>query len=76
MLWQQIFLHFGVDDFLFKFLVKCDPKSFFSLWRRDLVVELQFVLPVCVNLLCLATKPLQIALERLRQGFSLLQLRA
>ena len=61
---------------LFKFLVKCDPKSFFSPWRRDRVLELQFVLPVCVNLLCLATKSLQIALERLRQGFSLLQLRA
>ena len=51
---------------------KSVPKLFFPLWRRDRVLELQFLLPLSV----VATQCLQIAVERLHKGFSLLRLRA
>ena len=37
------FLHFGASDFPFKnSFKKCFKIAFFSLWRRDPVLELQF----------------------------------
>ena len=63
------FLHFGASDFPFKNrFKKCYKIVFFSLWRRDPVLELQFPMPLRVVLLCFATESLQIALEWLRQG--------
>ena len=59
------FLHFGASDFPSK---KCFKIVFFSLWRRDPVLELQFPTPLRVVLLCFATQSPQIALEWLRQG--------
>ena len=57
------FLHFGASDFPpqnpFK---KCFKIVFFSLWRRDPVLELQFLTPLRVVLLCFGTQSLQIAL--------------
>ena len=47
---------------------KCFKIVFFSLWRRDPVLELQFPTPLRVGLLCFATQSPQIALEWLRQG--------
>ena len=41
---------------------KCFKIVFFSLWRRDPVLELQFLTPLRVVLLCFATQSLQIAL--------------
>ena len=45
----------------------CSPyissRIFFLLWRRDPVLQLQFVTPLRVVLLCFATQSLQIALE-------------
>ena len=41
---------------------KCFKIVFFSLWRRDPVLELQFPTPLRIVLLCFATQPLQIAL--------------
>jgi hypothetical protein len=39
--------------FLVTFILKSAPKSSFSLWRRDPVLELQFLLPFCTRkLLC------------------------
>ena len=49
--------------FLLKILLKSASKSsFFSLWRRDPVLELQFPTLLRVVLLCFATQPPQIAL--------------
>ena len=60
---QQIFLHFGASDFPSKNpFKKCFKIVFFSLWRRDPVLELQFPTPLRVVLLCFATQSLQIAL--------------
>ena len=57
------FLHFGASDFPSKNpLKKCFKIVFFSLWRRDPVLELQFPTPLRVVLLCFATQSLQIAL--------------
>ena len=47
------FLHFGASDFLSKNpFKKCFKSVFFSLWRRDPVLELQFPTPLRVVLLC------------------------
>ena len=60
---QQIFSILALVIFLLKILLKSAAKSFFfSLWRRDPVLELQFPTPLRVGLLCFATQPLQIAL--------------
>ena len=55
------FLHFGASDFPSKNPLK-SASIFFSLWRRDPVLELQFPTPLRVVLLCFATQSLQIAL--------------
>ena len=68
---------FGASDFPSKNLFKkCFKIVFFSLWRRDPVLELQFPMPLRVVLLCFATQSPQIALEWLRQGCFLLWLHA
>ena len=60
---QQIFSILALVIFLLKILLKSASKSsFFSLWRRDPVLELQFLTPLRVVLLCFATQSLQIAL--------------
>ena len=57
------FFNFGADDFPFKTLFKkCFKIVFFFLWRRDPVLELQFLALLRVVLLCFATQCLQIAL--------------
>ena len=57
------FLHFGASDLPSKnSFKKCFKIVFFSLWRRDLVLELQFPTPLRVVLLCFGTQSLQIAL--------------
>ena len=57
------FFHFGASDFPSKNpFKKCFKIVFFSLWRRDPVLELQFPTPLRVLLLCFATQSLQIAL--------------
>ena len=57
------FLNFGANSFLFKYpFKKCFKIVFLSLWRRDLVLELQFPTLLRVVLLCFATQSLQIAL--------------
>ena len=60
---QQIFFIFGASEFPSKNpFKKCFKIVFFSLWRRDPVLELQFPTPLCVVLLCFATQSPQIAL--------------
>ena len=60
---QQIFSILALMIFLLKIILKSASKSsFFSLWRRDPVLELQFPTPLRVVLLCFATQSLQIAL--------------
>ena len=60
---QQIFSILALVIFLLKILLKSASKSsFFSLWRRDPVLELQFPTQLRVVLLCFATQSLQIAL--------------
>jgi len=55
--------HFGASDFPFKNPFKKFFKIvFFSLWRRDPVLELQFPTLLRVVLLSFAIQPLQIAL--------------
>ena len=45
---QQIFSMVALVIFLLKMLLKSASKSFFfSLWRRDPVLELQFPTPLC-----------------------------
>ena len=59
--------------FLLKIIFKKVLRNrLFSLWRRHPVLELQFVLPLRVTPVCFATQRLQIAVEWLRKGFSLL----
>ena len=58
---QQIFSILALMIFLLKMLLKSTSKSFFSLWRRDPVLELQFPTPLYVVLLCFVTQSLQIA---------------
>ena len=70
---MRFLLHFGASDFPSKNpFKKCFKIVFFSLWRRDPVLELQFPTPpvlelqfptpLRVVLLCFATQSLQIAL--------------
>ena len=60
---QQIFSILALVIFLLKNpFKKCFKIVFFSLWRRDPVLELQFLTPLRVVLLCFATQSLQIAL--------------
>ena len=60
---QQIFSILALIIFLLNILLKSASKSsFFSLWRRDPVLELQFPTQLRVVLLCFATQSLQIAL--------------
>ena len=50
------FLHFGASDFPSNvFFKKYCKIVFFSFWRRDPVLELQFPTPLCVVLLCFAS---------------------
>ena len=66
---QQIFSILAPMIFFLKILLKSASKSsFFPLWRRDPVLELQFPTQLRVFLLCFATQSLQIALWWLRQG--------
>ena len=59
---QQIFSILAPVIFFLKILLKSASKSsFFSLWRRDPVLELQFPTQLRVVLLCFATQSLQIA---------------
>ena len=60
---QQIFsILFGASDFPSKNpSKKCLKIVFFSLWRRDPVLDLQFPTQLRVVLLCFATQSLQIA---------------
>ena len=59
---QQSFSILALVIFLLKILLKSASRSFFSLWRRDPVLELQFPTPLRVVLLCFATQFPQIAL--------------
>ena len=59
---QQIFSILALVIFLLFFFFKCFKIVFFSLWRRDPVLELQFPAPVRIVLLCFATQSPQIAL--------------
>ena len=53
---MRFFLHFGASDFPSKNpFKKCFKIFFFSLWRRDPVLKLQFPTPLRVVLLCFAT---------------------
>ena len=53
---NAFFLHFGASDFPTKNpFKKCFKIFFFSLWRRDPVLKLQFPTPLRVVLLCFAT---------------------
>ena len=59
---QQILSILALMIFPSKNHLKCFKIVFFSLWRRDPVLELQFPTPLRVVLLCFATQSLQIAL--------------
>ena len=60
---QQIFSILALVIFLLKIFVESASKSsFFSLWRRDPVLELQFPTPLGVVLVYFATQSLQILL--------------
>ena len=53
---MRVFLHFGASDFPSKNpFKKCFKIFFFSLWRRDPVLKLQFPTPLRVVLSCFAT---------------------
>ena len=59
---QQISSILALVIFLLKILLKSASKSsFFSLWRRDPVLDLQFPTQLRVVLLCFATQSLEIA---------------
>ena len=59
---QQISSILALVIFLLKILLKSASKSsFFSLWRRDPVLDLQFPTQLRVVLLCFTTQSLQIA---------------
>ena len=66
-LWRQFFLHFGADDFPSEIPFR-KRLDFFPLWRRDPVLERQFLMLLRVVLECFATRPLQIAVEWRRQS--------
>ena len=56
-------LNFAASDFPFKSpFQKCFKIVLFSLWRRDPVLELQFLAPLRVVPLCFETQHLDIAL--------------
>ena len=59
---HEIFSILALAIFLFKFLLKMLQNRLFFLWRRDPVLELQFVTPLHVVLLRFATQPVQIAM--------------
>ena len=56
------FLNFGTSDFPPKFPCKSASKPYFFVLCRDPVLELQFLTPLRVVLLCFVSRPLQIAL--------------
>ena len=56
---QQIFSILTRGIFLSQFLYKVLQNRLFLLWRRDPVLELQFLAPLRVVLLRFATRPLQ-----------------
>ena len=59
---QQISSILALVIFLLKIFLKSASKSsFFSLWRRDPVLDLQFPTQLLVVLLCFATQSLEIA---------------
>ena len=59
---QQISSILALVIFLLKIILKSASKSsFFSLWRRDPVLDLQFPTQLRVVLLCFATQSLEIA---------------
>ena len=59
---QQISSILALVIFLLKILLKsASESSFFSLWRRDPVLDLQFPTQLRVVLLCFTTQSLQIA---------------
>ena len=59
---QQISSILALVIFLLKIILKSASKSsFFSLWRRDPVLDLQFPTQLRVVLLCFTTQSLQIA---------------
>jgi len=64
------FFNFGASNFPFTIPEEksASKLSFFSLWRRDPVLVLQFPTPLRVVLLCFATQSVQVALKWLRQG--------
>ena len=56
------FLNFGAGDVPFKIpFKKCSKIFFFLLWRRDPVLEVQFLTPLRVFLWCVAIQYLDIA---------------
>ena len=62
MICQQVFSILALVIFLLKILLKSASKSsFFSLWRRDPVLDLQFPTQLRIVLLCFATQSLRIA---------------
>ena len=64
---MRFFLHFGASDFPSKNpFKKCFEIFFFSLWRRDPVLKLQFPTPLRVVLLCFATHIVMAASRLLR----------
>ena len=55
MICQQVFVNYGAGNFPLKFFLK-SASMFFSLWRRDPVLELQCLLSVCTRkFLCVKT---------------------
>ena len=78
MICQQLFFNFGAGDFLFNFLAKSASKSSFLGFGVEIhpLLELQFLTPLHVVLLCFATQSVQIALSWLRQGCLAPRLRA
>ena len=59
---QRIFPILALVTFLLKLFLKSVSKSCFFLWRRDPVLELQFLALLRVALLCFANQCLQTAL--------------
>jgi len=71
------FLNFGAGDFALKPLSKSASKSFFSFGVEiHPVLELRFLTPLRVVLLCFAIQYLDVALSWLRQGCLVPQLHA
>ena len=57
----MFFKNFGAGDFPFKIPFE-SALFFFLLWRRDPVLELRFLMPLRVVLLCFATRSVELAL--------------